>query len=118
MAFRIERSEAATDDLELIFDFLITAGLDFGEDRETAFEHASNRVGEIERAMGRIADAPFQGTLRPELGAGIRNVTKHRAVIYFEVLEDKSLIRVLAIFFSGQDHQNRMLARMLGTGKT
>ena len=118
MAFRVERSEAASADLELIFDFLVTAGLDFGEDRETAFEDASNRVGEIERALERIADAPFRGTLRPELGAGIRNVTKHRAVIYFEVLQDESLIRVLAIFFGGQNHQHRMLAIMLGAGKT
>jgi len=118
MAFRIEQSETASADLELIFDFLVTAGIDFGEDRETAFEHASNRIGEIERAMERIAEALYQGTLRPELGARIRNVTKHRASIYFEVLADKSLIRVLAIFFGGQHHQHRMLARMLGAGKT
>ncbi|WP_047148756.1 hypothetical protein [Aquamicrobium sp. LC103] len=35
-----------------------------------------------------------------------------RAVI-FEVLEKKHLIRVLAIFFGGRDHQRRMLVRML-----
>ena len=55
----------------------------------------------------------FQGTLRPELGDGIRNVTKHRAIFYFEVLEEQ--IRVLAIFFGGQDHQGRMLLRILGS---
>lgn len=117
MAFRIERSEAAAADLELIFDFLITAGLDFGEDPETAFAHASSRIIEIERALERIADAPFQGTLRSDLGDGIRNVTKHRAIFYFDVLEEQQLIRILAMFFGGQDHQRRMLIRMLGRTK-
>ncbi|WP_146119498.1 type II toxin-antitoxin system RelE/ParE family toxin [Phyllobacterium phragmitis] len=117
MAFRVERSEAAAADLELIFDFLINAGLDFGEDPETAFAHASSRIAEIERTLERIADAPFQGTLRPELGDGIRNVTKHRAIFYFDVLEEQQLVRILAIFFGGQDHQRRMLIRMLGRAK-
>ncbi|MEO9338799.1 type II toxin-antitoxin system RelE/ParE family toxin [Mesorhizobium sp. SB112] len=114
MAFRIERSEAAAADLELIFDFLITAGIDFGDDPETVFAHASSRIAEIVQAMERIADAPFQGTLRPELGDGIRNVTKHRAIFYFDVLEEQQPVRILAIFFGGQDHKRRMLIRMLG----
>ena len=113
MAFRIERSEAASADLEQIFDFLATRELDFGEDPETAFEHASSRIAKIEQAMERFSDAPFQGTLRPELGDGVRNVTKHRAIIYFEVLEEHKLVRILAVFFAGQDHQRRMLVRML-----
>lgn len=114
MAFRIERSEAATADLELILDFLFTASLDFGEDADRAFEQASSRVLEIERSLDRIGEAPFQGTLRPELGDGIRSVTKRRAIIYFDVVEAQSLVRILAIFFGGQDHQHQMLVRLLG----
>lgn len=113
MAFRIEISEASAADLELIFDFLFQASLDFGEDAERAFEQASSRILEMEQSFDRIANAPFQGTLRPELGEGIRSVTKRRAVIYFDVMEARNIVRILAVFFGGQDHQNQMLARLL-----
>jgi plasmid stabilization system protein ParE len=45
---------------------------------------------------------------------GLRHVTLGRAVIWFDVIEDKSNVRILAVFFGGQDHIRRMLARLLG----
>ena len=55
--------------------------------------------------------SPFQGTLRPDIGAGVRNVTKGRAVIYFRPEEETETLHVLAVFWGGQDHMARMTAR-------
>lgn len=62
------------------------------------------------RALGRT---PHQGTLRPELAPGLRSVTKDRAIFYFDVDDDRRVVRVLAVFFGGQDHQRLMLKRLL-----
>ena len=65
--------------------------------------------------METLGEVPHQGTLRPHLGDGIRNVTKNRAVYYFDVDDSKKLVRVLAVFFGGQDHDARILLRLLST---
>lgn len=114
MAYHVERSEAADLDLEIVFDLLFAAALDFGEDAATAFDRAAARLRAIEDPMEALGRAPHQGTLRPELGPGLRNVTKGRAVIWFEVDDEAELVRVLAVFYGGQDHLRRMLLRLLG----
>jgi toxin ParE1/3/4 len=113
MAYKVERSEASDCDLETIFDFLFEAALGFGEDEATAYQRASTRILEIEAAMAALGDAPHQGTLHPEFSDGLRSVTKGRAIFYFDVDDTEHLVRVIAIFFGGQDHQRRMLLRLL-----
>lgn len=113
MAYKVERSEASDRDLETIFDFLFEAALGFGEDEETAFERASMRILEIEDAMAALGEVPHQGTLHPDFSDGLRSVTKGRAIFYFDVDDTEHLVQVLAIFFGGQDHQRRMLLRLL-----
>jgi plasmid stabilization system protein ParE len=113
LAYRVERSEDADRDLEIVFDFLFEAALGLGEDAATAFDRAAARVLAIEEAMEGLAHAPHQGTLRPDLGAGLRNVTKDPAVIYFDVDDEAQLVRVLSVFFGGQDHLRRMLLHAL-----
>jgi plasmid stabilization system protein ParE len=115
MAYKVERSEASDRDLETIFDFLYEAALGFGEDAATAFERASTRILEIEDAMESLGGVPHQGTLHPGFSDGLRSVTKGRAIFYFDVDDSEHLVRVLAIFFGGQDHQRRMLLRLLSS---
>jgi len=114
MTYRVERAEDTDRDLELIFDFLFESFLAFGEDAESALERASRRVLAIEDAMAALGKVPHQGTLRPEFGEGLRNVTKERAVFYFEVDNEVRVVRVLAVFYGAQDHQRKMLLRLLG----
>lgn len=113
MGYRVERSAQSDRDLETIFDFLFEAALGFGEDEATAFERASTRILEIEDAMEALGDVPHQGTLHPDFSDGLRSVTKGRAIFYFDVNDSKKVVSVLAIFFGGQDHQRRMLLRLL-----
>jgi plasmid stabilization system protein ParE len=112
MPYRVERSLDTDRDLAAIFDFLLQSYMEFGEGRGEALEHAAIRVEGIEAEMQSLGDAPNQGTLRPDILPGLRSVTKQRAIFYFDVDDDQRLVRVLAVFFGGQDHQRAMLRRL------
>jgi plasmid stabilization system protein ParE len=86
--------------------------MQFGETFAEAKARAGKRLAEIEDAMEALTKVPHQGTLQPKLLPGLRCVTKERAVFYFIVDEDQRVVRVLAVFFGGQDHQRRMLRRL------
>lgn len=60
-----------------------------------------------------LTRAPHQGTRCPDLGPDIRRVTKEKAIFYFDLIETSRTIRILAIFYGGQDHDSRILARLL-----
>ncbi len=114
MAYEVLRSEASDRDLEAIFDFLFDAALGFGESPADAYNRAAVRIEAIESAIEALGAAPHQGTLRPDLLPGLRSVTKERAILYFDVDDEARRVRVLAIFFGGQDHRRAMLLRLLG----
>lgn len=114
MRYEIERGPDVNNDLEAIFDFLFDTHLGFGERPDAALERAAKRVARIEAAMERLGKMPKQGTLRPNLMPGLRSVTKDRAIFYFTVDDEARMVRVLAVFFGGQDHQREMLKRLLG----
>ena len=113
MPYRVERALGVDRDLDLIFDHLAGAYVDFGETRLEALTHAAVRIERIQGQMGALARQPHQGTLRPDLGAQVRSVTKTRAVFYFEIDEVRAVVRILAVFFGGQDHIRQMLTRLL-----
>ena len=113
MGFEVQFSADAENDFGLIFDFLVESYLAFGENVETAIEHATIRVEQIRQDAESIGGAPFRGTLHDEISPGLRHVTMNRAIIWFDILPDTDLVRILAIFFGGQDHQRRMLVRLL-----
>ncbi len=114
MKYGVERAWGTDRDLAAIFDFLSESYQAFGEDADAATERAAARVRDIETEMLSLGAAPHQGTLRPELLPGLRSVTKNRAIFYFDVDEERRMVRVLAVFFGGQDHRRRMLKRLLG----
>lgn len=87
--------------------------MQFGDSFAEAKERVATRMRRIDEAMRALSKTPHQGTLRPKLMAGLRHVTKDRAVFYFTVDDEARVVRVLAVFFGGQDHQNIMLRRLL-----
>ena len=113
MLYRVERAAGVVGDLQLIFDHLTAAYLTFGEPLSEAQRHAAERIDSIQDAMLTLGRMPHQGTLRLELGPAVRSVTKARAVLYFEVDDDQLRVRILAVFFGGQDHTRHMLQRSL-----
>lgn len=113
MAYEIVRSTAIDRDLGLILDHLIDSYIALGDPPADAFERAAERIRMIEADMNALAQAPHQGMLRPEIMPGLRHVTKNRAIFYFDVDDANRIVRVLAIFFGGQDHQRHMLKRLM-----
>ena len=113
MAFRLEFSAGAERDFGLIFDHLLRSYLDFGESLQSALDHAGARVLEIRAAAERILTAPHRGERHEDLLPGLRHLAIGRAIYWFDVDEARRTVRILAVFFGGQDHVRHMLARLL-----
>jgi len=113
MAFRLEFSAEAERDFGLIFDHLLRSYLGFGESLESALDHAEARIREIRTAAERILIAPHRGERRDDLLPGLRHLAIGRAIYWFDVDDERQKVRVLAVFFGGQDHVRHMLVRLL-----
>ena len=113
MAYRLEFAAEAERDFGLIFDHLLQSYLDFGESPERAFDHAESRTSEIRRAAARILTAPHRGERHDDILPGLRHLAIGRAIYWFDVDERRAVVRVLAVFFGGQDHVRHMLVRLL-----
>ena len=111
---RVEFAEAALRDLALIFDSLADSHRAHGEQPTVAAELAGRRVRAILAAADRIAEAPHRGARHDDVMPGLRHLTLDRAIYDFvQDGEDGATVRILAIFFGGQDHQRRMRLRIL-----
>ena len=115
MAFKVRRTLACRQDLEILFDHLVDSYVTLGELQEDAFERAVARLAQVEDSIDALGKAPFQGTLWPKAREGLRWTTKNRAVFYFTSDEDTQTLTVLAVFYGGQDHREHKLKRILGS---
>ena len=113
MTFRLEFSSEAERDFGLIFDHLTDSYLAFGESPEGALDRAEARVLEIRAAARRILAAPHRGESHDDILPGLRHLALGRAIYWFDVDESRRTVRVLAVFFGGQDHVRRMMIRLL-----
>lgn len=113
MTFEVIYSADAERDFELIFDFLFESYVGFGEASDSAVSHTHQRLLDIHSDIEKLGNAPFCGTLHDGILPGLRHVTLGRTIVWFDVLEDAKTVRVLAIFFGGQDHVRHMLTRLL-----
>ena len=118
MRFAIEFSAAAERDFDLIFDHLFESYLTFGESTEESLDHAAQRVMDIRKAADRLASFPLRGTERDDVLPGICFLAIGRAIYWFDVDQPVRKVRILAVFFGGQDHIRHMLVRLLGRRTT
>ncbi|GES49080.1 plasmid stabilization protein [Rhizobium sp. NBRC 114257] len=109
----LEYSRDADLDFELTFDHLFAAYLDLGDSSGEALERAASRIRELRRESDRLVETSYIGTLRSDIYPGIRFLPRDKAAVWFLPIEERKTIVVAAIFFGGQDHIRRMLARML-----
>ena len=113
MAFQLEISAEAESDFGLIFAHLLESYISFGESVESAIEHAEARVLEIRATANRILTAPHRGEHHGDILPGLRHLTINRANFWFDVDEENESVRILAVFFGGQDHVRHMLTRLI-----
>jgi toxin ParE1/3/4 len=59
-----------------------------------------------------FAEHPHRGTEHPEILPGLRTATSKKFVVYFEIDETRSEVRILAVFFGGVDHIRQILERL------
>lgn len=115
MAFRLEFSADAGRDFELIFDHLLRSYVDFGERLDSAIDHAGGRVLEIRAAAEGILTAPHRGERHDGILPGLRHLSIGRAIYWFDVDDKSQTVRILAVFFGGQNHVRHMMRRLLQT---
>ncbi len=113
MRFRIEFSAEAERDFALIFDHLFEGYRSFGESVETALDHCEDRIREIRTGGDRLCAAPYRGERHDDLLPGLQHLSIDRAIYWFDVNEAEQRVRILAIFFGGQDYIRLMLTRLL-----
>ena len=113
MAYEVLFAADAEQDFELVFEFLVESYLGFGEAMQTAIKQAERRIQSIREEIEGLTGTPHRGTLHDDLLPGLRHVTLGQAVVWFDIVEESEEVRILAVFFGGQDHQRRMLARIL-----
>lgn len=118
MRFAIEFSADAERDFELIFDHLFESYIAFGESVDEALDRAARRVMDIRKAADRLTSFPVRGTARDDILPGIRFLAIERAIYWFDVNQTARKVRILAVFFGGQDHIRHMLVRLLGGSET
>lgn len=114
MAYDVVFAADARRDFTLIFEFLADSYIGFGDEAETAILRAEARVQSIREDITQLGQLPYRGTLHDEMLPGLRHLTIGQAIVWFDIDEDVKLVRVLAVFFGGQDHIRRMLTRLLG----
>lgn len=113
MGFEVRFSGRAETDLTLIFDHLFHSYRSFCEPPDEAIDHAEVRVAQIRRDAERLALNPYRGTRRDDIGPGLRHVSIGRATYWFQIDEAGRTVRVVGVFFGGQDHERRVLLRLL-----
>ena len=114
MVYEVVFAADARRDFTLIFEFLVDSYIGFGDDTGTAIMRAEARVQSIREDITRLGQLPYRGTLHDEMLPGLAHLTIGQAIAWFDIDEDVKLVRVLAVFFGGQDHIRRMLTRLLG----
>jgi plasmid stabilization system protein ParE len=114
MPFAIEFSAESERDFELIFDHLFESYLGFGESVGEALDHAMRRILDIRRAADKLSSFPIRGTERDDILPSGRYLSIDRTIFWFDADEAAVKVRILAVFFGGQDHVRHMLVRLLG----
>lgn len=113
VAYRVSRARAVTEDLARIHDHLVESYCELGDGIADALDRADGRVQTIEDAMIRLGTVPHQGTLCEDVMPRLRRVTKDKAILCFITDDELAEVRVLAVFFSGQDHLRHIVERLV-----
>jgi len=113
MGWKIEFSAAGLRDFELIFDHLFESYTTLGDSVAEAVTRAAARVEQIEAETARIATAPYRGEPHDGVLPNLRHLTLGQAIYWFVPDETTETVRILAIFYGGQNHRLHMLTRLL-----
>jgi toxin ParE1/3/4 len=102
--YAVQRAANVAADISRIRKHLIRSYQEFGDTRTVATERANSRIREAFDYMQTFATHPHRGTVHPELRDSVRHVTDRQFVYYFEVEDQLAEVRIISVFFGGEDH--------------
>ena len=94
--YTVEYLPAALDDISSILTYVSQSS----QNRITAERYIDRLFARCER----IADAPFGGVARPELGSGLRMAVFERSVVILYFVEAQ-MVSITNIISGGQDYE-------------
>ena len=86
---------------------------ELADDKAELKAELTKEKDKLRKAAGRLATAPLRGAARDDIQPGVRQLPIDRATYWFEVDGAARRVRVLAVFFDGQEQLRRMLVRLL-----
>ena len=99
-------------DLSRIRKHLIQSYQGFGDTKAMATERANSRIRAAFDYMLTFATHPHRGTVHPGLRDSVRHVTEQQFVYYFEIDDRLAEVRILTVFFGGEDHLEQIAERL------
>lgn len=112
--YEVEPVDLVENDFNEIYWHLIKSYIGFGEEPGEAISRATRRIQGLRERMFGLGARPFKGTLMPNVRQGLRRATYNDGIFYFEIDEKRKRVRILAVFFGGQDHLAQILDRLPG----
>jgi plasmid stabilization system protein ParE len=116
MPYAVEFSAGSERDFERIYDHLFESYVELGDGAQSASIRAEKRLRGIRKAADRLSTFPDRGIPRDDILAGARSIAFGRAVYWYDIDRRSKTVRILVVFFGGQDHIRRMLIRALRDG--
>jgi toxin ParE1/3/4 len=110
--YRLHTGKAVGPDLDGIEEHLAQTYLAFGDDAERARSKSEKRVDDAVAYLRTFETVPHKGTHLPHIRDGLRSVTHHDFIVYFEIDEARNEVTILAVFFRGTDHRRQIIDRL------
>ena len=104
--YKLVFAKSALGDFDRIAEHLFKSYVYFGDMPQRAIDRTESRISEIRNFIRKLESMPHQGTTRDDLMAGIRILPdRHQAAIAFKVNDQKRTVKVLRVFFGGEDYE-------------
>ncbi len=104
--YKLVFATSALGDFDRIVEHLFRSYVNFGDMPWRAFDRTETRISEIRNFIRKLEITPHQGTARDDLMAGLRVLPDRRgAAIAFKVNDQKRIVKVLRVFFGGEDYE-------------
>ena len=103
--YKLIFASSVQNDFERIAEHLFRNYVFFGETPASAVNHVEQRISELRDFTNSLQDTPHQGTCRNDLRKGLRMLPDQRnAAFAFEVDDQNQTVKILRIFFGGEDY--------------
>ncbi|CCQ72460.1 type II toxin-antitoxin system RelE/ParE family toxin [Magnetospira sp. QH-2] len=108
-SFDLVYAKSAKADLECIMEHLFRNYVFFGDNPAEAVEKVEARIFELRQFINGLKAFPQKGRRRDDLKKGLRLLPDQRkAAIAYEVVEKTKTVKVLRIFYGGEDYESVM----------